>query len=160
MFTFCLESWSCLPNSLSSSRGISPESKRWAAKGATTAHSPQQIQSESALCWRRNCAFWKSWRLRSLFSKHCISHQWVSSKLWEHLTRSGFVTFLSWGVGRLQGCGEQIGGNLEVILLFPALKRESSQYRVFLQRRFLGGFSFFVQNVSSVWAWLISTSCS
>lgn len=123
-------------------------------------HCPQPtFWSESALCWRRKCAFWKSWRLHSLFSKHCISHQWVSSKLWEHLTQSGSVT-LSWGVGSLQWCGEQITGNLEVILLFPALKGESGQYWVFLQRRFLGSFSLFVQSVSSVWAWLVSTSCS
>lgn len=104
-------------------------------------HCPQPtVWSESALCWRRKCAFWKSWRLRSLFSKHCISHQWVSSKLWEHLTRCGSVTFLSWGVGRLQWCGEQITGNLEVILLFPAPEGKSSQYWVFLQRRFWAAF--------------------
>lgn len=137
-----------------------PRIKKVSSQGVTTAHSPQPtFWSESALCWRRKCAFWKSWRLHSLFSKHCISHQWVSSKLWEHLTQSGSVT-LSWGVGSLQWCGEQITGNLEVILLFPALKGESGQYWVFLQRRFLGSFSLFVQSVSSVWAWLVSTSCS
>lgn len=63
-------------------------------------HCPQPTaQSEAALCWKRKRAFWKSWRWHSLFLKHGIRCQGLSSKLWEHLTQSGFVTLLSRGVG-------------------------------------------------------------
>lgn len=97
IFTLWLESRSCHPNCLWSSCAISPASKQWAAKGLPlpTAHRICSLLEEKF-------AFWKSWRLHSLFSKYYISRQWVSSKLWEHLTQSGFMTFLNWEMGKPQ----------------------------------------------------------
>lgn len=72
-------------------------SSRW----VTTAHSPQ-LSPYLLFVGRENVPFGNLEDYNSLFSKHDISRQWVSSKLWEHLTQRGFVT-VSWGVGRLQG---------------------------------------------------------
>ena len=158
IFAFWLESWPCHPNSLWSSCVISPEAKWWAAKGRPrpTAH---RALSEFALCWKKKCAFWKSWRLHSLFSKHYISRQWVSSKLWEHLSQSGFVTFSSWGVGRLQwSVGSRSLLTQESRCCFQPWKDNVGNIEDFSQGGFWAAFPSLCKAV--LWAWLMSTSCS
>lgn len=122
-------------------------------------HCPQPTaQSESALCWKRKCAFWKSWRLHSLFSKHYISRQWVSRKLWEHLAWSGFVTFLSWGVGRLQWSVENRSlVTQKSFCCFRHWRESPGNIEYFSRGDFWAAFSLCK---AVLWAWLRSTSCS
>lgn len=132
-------------------------SKTVSSQRVTTAHSPK-LSPYLLFVGRENVPFGNLEDYNSLFSKHYVSRQCVSSKLWEHLTQSGFVT-LSWGVGRLQW--SVVNRSLVTQKSFCCFRcwRESPGNIEYFSR---GGFwvAFLSLCKAMLWAWLMSTSCS
>lgn len=105
---------------------------------------------------RENVPFGNLEDYNSLFSKHYISRQWVSSKLWEHLTQRAAV---SWGVRRLQwSVANRSLVTQKSFCCFRWCRESLGNTECFSRGGFWVAFPSWFKAV--LWAWLMSTSCS